>query len=230
MSHDDFDFEPIRGLPATLPEGETLLWQGAPRWQSLAVRAYHVRKVAAYFGLLMVWRVGVGLYHGHSTADMGVSCLLLAIFGGIAVGVLSFLAYLNARSAVYSITSKRVILRHGVAVPLTMTIPFRLIESADLKTYGDSTGDIVLRLPSAERVGYLITWPHIRAGKITRVQPSFRSLADSEKAAQVLSEALAADAGTKAVRLEVPASAPVGGTRPRGLDPQPAGSRSAATA
>ena len=31
--HDDFDFEPVRGLPQVLPEGERLLWQGAPRWQ-----------------------------------------------------------------------------------------------------------------------------------------------------------------------------------------------------
>ena len=32
MSHDDFAFEPRRGLPAVLPDGERLLWQGSPRW------------------------------------------------------------------------------------------------------------------------------------------------------------------------------------------------------
>ena len=31
--HDDFAFEPVRGLPAVLPPGERMLWQGAPRWQ-----------------------------------------------------------------------------------------------------------------------------------------------------------------------------------------------------
>ena len=240
MSHDDFDFEPVRGLPADLPKGEELLWQGAPDWKSLAVRAYHVRKVAAYFGILVACRVGYGLYHGHTTADMGISCLVLLVSGSIAIGVLSLLAYLNARSTVYSITSRRVILRHGVAVPLTMTIPFRLIDAAQLKSYGDKTGDIALALPATERVGYLITWPHVRAGKITRTQPSFRSLADSQKAAQILGAALANDAGTQAVRLELPTAAPVpaaapvgtplGGTRPRAADPQPAGPRTAATA
>ena len=30
MYHDDFDQEPIRGLPEMLPEGETILWHGAP--------------------------------------------------------------------------------------------------------------------------------------------------------------------------------------------------------
>jgi len=192
MSHDDFDFEPIRGLPAQLPKGEQLLWQGAPDWKSLAVHAYHVRKVAAYFALLMVWRIGMGLYNGHSPVDMAVSCLLLLTLGTIAVGVLSFLAYLNARSTVYSITSARVILRHGVAVPLTMTIPFRLIDTAALKTHRDATGDIAFKLPAQERIGYLISWPHVRSGKITHTQPSFRSLADGQRAAEVLGAALAA--------------------------------------
>ncbi len=37
MSHDDFAFEPIPGLPGTPPRGETLLWQGRPThggWRS----------------------------------------------------------------------------------------------------------------------------------------------------------------------------------------------------
>jgi hypothetical protein len=31
---DDFAGEPIPGLPADLPEGEKLLWQGSPGWRS----------------------------------------------------------------------------------------------------------------------------------------------------------------------------------------------------
>jgi hypothetical protein len=235
MSHDDFEFEPVRGLPAELPKGEQLLWQGAPEWKSLAVHAYHVRKVAGYFGVLVAWRLGMGLYNGHTSAAMAVSCVLLLAFGALAVGMLSLLAYLNARSTVYSITSRRVILRHGVAVSLTMTVPFRLIDSADVKTHGDKTGDISLALPAQERVGYLITWPHVRAGRLTKVQPSFRSLTDYRHAADILGAALAADAGTKAIRLEIPAAtpapeAPPGLQRPRVVEPQSAGSRSAATA
>jgi hypothetical protein len=59
MSHDDFNFEPIRGLPEKLPEGEHILWQGAPDPRRLAREALGVRWVAAYFILLAVWRVGV---------------------------------------------------------------------------------------------------------------------------------------------------------------------------
>ena len=65
MSHEHFDFEPVRGLPALLPAGEKLLWQGSPDWRSLAVRAYHVRKIAIYFLLLVLWRIGIGISSGH---------------------------------------------------------------------------------------------------------------------------------------------------------------------
>jgi hypothetical protein len=190
VTHDDFAFEPIRGLPALLPAGETLLWQGAPRWQALAVRGYHVRKVALYFLALAILRIGFGIANAHAWPSILLSCGFLLALGSVAIGVLSLLAYLSARSTVYSITSRRVLLRHGIAVPMTMNIPFTLIESAGLKTYRDGTGEIALSLPKEQRVGYLITWPHLRPGHITRPQPSFRALADARAAADTIAAAL----------------------------------------
>ena len=60
----EHDFEPERGLPEPLPPGETVLWQGSPDWLLLARRAFHVRKVAVYFGLLLAWRVAGTLADG----------------------------------------------------------------------------------------------------------------------------------------------------------------------
>lgn len=193
MSHDDFDFEPQRGLPALLPVGETLLWQGSPNWRSLAVHGYHVRKVAIYFLLLLAWRVGVGIFNGHSGAAIALSCAFLGLLGLVAIGMLSLLAYFTARETVYSITSRRILLRHGVAVPMTMNIPFRVIQAADVKTFSDGTGDVSVMTQADQRVGYLITWPHLRPGFITRPQPSFRSLPDARHAAAILGDALTAD-------------------------------------
>jgi hypothetical protein len=199
MSHDDFDFEPQRGLPASLPEGERLLWQGSPRWQSLAVRAYQVRKVAVYFCVLVLWRVVTGVGNAHSVATVTLSAVFILLLGSIAFGVLCTLAYLNARSTVYSITSRRILLRHGVAVSLTMNIPLQFVETAALRAFADGTGDIALTLPQSERIGFLITWPHLRPGRITRPQPSLRALLDAQKAADILSAALAADAAERAL-------------------------------
>jgi hypothetical protein len=190
MSHDDFAFEPIRGLPAELPRGEGLLWQGSPRWQSLAVRGFHTRKVALYFLALALCRIGFGIGNGHTVSAMLTSCALLLAMGAAAIAVLSLLAYSSARSTVYSITSRRVLLRHGIAVPMTMNIPFTLIESAAVKTYADGTGDIALKLLAEQRVGYLITWPHLRPGHITKPQPSFRGLTGVKQAAEILGSAL----------------------------------------
>jgi hypothetical protein len=193
MSHDDFDFEPVRGLPAMLPAGETLLWQGAPDWKSLAIRAYHVRKVAIYFALLIVWRLAVGFHADHDWSAMGVSCLLLVTMGSIAIGVLALLAYLNARSTVYSITTQRVLMRHGVAVPLTMNIPLKHIDGASLKSFVNGTGDLSLALPKKQRIGYLISWPHLRPGKYAYPEPTLRAIGQPAVAADMLARALQGD-------------------------------------
>jgi hypothetical protein len=214
MSHDDFDFEPQKGLPALLPAGEALLWQGSPNWRSLAARAYHVRKVAIYFLLLVAWRVGVGIYNSHSVSAIALSCAFLLALGVIAIGVLCLLAYFTSRETVYSITSRRILLRHGVAVPMTMNIPFKVIEAADVKSFADGIGDVAVQVQSDQRVGYLITWPHLRPGFITRPQPSFRSLPDARNAAAILAKALAADSESAAVRVDLQSHTAIGGVTP----------------
>jgi hypothetical protein len=186
MSHDDFAVEPIRGIPCALPDGEQLLWQGVPKWRSLATRAYHVRKVALYFVILILWRAALGMDDGTKGSAVLLSCAFLALLGIIAIGVLCLLAYLAARSSVYSITNRRVLIRHGIAVPMTMNIPFNCIESAALKQYTDGTGEIAFATPRDERIGYLITWPHLRPGEFTRPQPSLRALVDAGHAADLL--------------------------------------------
>ena len=59
MSHDDFTFEPVRGLPEALPEGEHILWQGSPSTMRLAREGLKMNWIIGYFAVLAVWRVGV---------------------------------------------------------------------------------------------------------------------------------------------------------------------------
>ena len=54
--HDDFEIEPVEGLPETPPEGERILWQGRPDWWALSVESLSLKWVAGYFVLLMMWR------------------------------------------------------------------------------------------------------------------------------------------------------------------------------
>jgi hypothetical protein len=71
-----------------------------------------------------------------------------------------------------------------------LNIPFNVIESAALKHYAEGVGEIALTLAKQQRVGYLLTWPHVRPWRITRTQPALRVLADASRVSQLLSSAL----------------------------------------
>jgi hypothetical protein len=214
MSHDDFAFEPTRGLPAVLPKGETLLWQGAPNWKALAIGAYHVRKVAVYFLILLAWRVLSGVNEGHSAAAIATGCLWLLGLGSVALTLLSVLAYWSARVTVYSITNRRVLLRHGIAVQMTMNVPFDLLDSAGVIPRALGTGDLSMGVRKDQRVGYVVTWPHVRPGYFARPQPSFRALADAPQAGAVLQAAMLAYAASGTIRVNGGVTPPLSSATP----------------
>jgi hypothetical protein len=196
----EYEFEPVRGLPELLPEGETMLWQGEPDTAALARRAFHVRAVAIYFGVLVAWRIAAGLADGDPLGAIAVASAWLAALGAAAVGVLVLLAWANARTTVYTITSRRIVMRFGIALPMTVNLPFRIVESAGLKEYADGAGDIPLAIVPGERVSYLLMWPYVRPWHISRPEPMLRGLRDARSAAQILAGALAAAAGQPAPR------------------------------
>ena len=53
----EHEWEAAPGLPSDLPPGERVVWQGAPDWKRLAIHAFHVRKVALYFALMLAVQV-----------------------------------------------------------------------------------------------------------------------------------------------------------------------------
>ena len=183
-----------RGLPAPLPPGERLLWQGAPRWGALARRAFHVRKLAFYCAALLAWRVVADISDGQAPASAALGALWLTPLVLGAVGIPALLAWLFSRTTVYTITSRRVVLRSGVALPMTLNIPFRLIESAALRTFRDGTGDIPLALAGPDRIGYLHLWPSVRPWRVARTEPMLRAVPDAARVAEILARALAAAA------------------------------------
>ena len=76
----EHDSEPVRGLPAVLPEGERVLWQGAPNWRSLALNTYQVRTLAYYFGAMVLARGIYLLSTGSSIGDALQGCVGPAVF------------------------------------------------------------------------------------------------------------------------------------------------------
>jgi len=214
----EHEFEPVRGLPGELPKGETMLWQGAPDWWSLAQRAFHIRTVAVYFGLLMVWRLGASGLDGADTIGALQSALGLLPVAIISLGLLACLAWLTARTTVYTITTKRIVLRFGFALPKAINIPFSIVENATLKTNSDGTGDLGVTLTKPNKVAYLLIWPHARPWKVARPQPSLRAIPNASAVAVQMMHALKAAHGDRGIVhapiTPVPETAPHGALSP----------------
>lgn len=192
----EHEFEPVRGLPETLPPGEQLLWQGAPRWQSLAIGAFHARKVGLYFLALIAIDAAASLASGRPAGAVAISAAGLVVLAVAAVGLLALLAWLTARSTVYSVTTRRLVMRFGIALPMTINLPFGVIESASIRTRSDGSSDLPLVLMRGSRIGYLITWPHVRPWQFARPEPMLRAIPDGEHVAGLLAAGLAASVGT----------------------------------
>jgi len=194
------------GLPAPLPKGESMLWQGAPSWKNVAFRVLHVRKLMIYFAILAVICLVRSI--AVDTPQMWWSLYALLFLGSVAIAMLCAFAYFVARTTVYTITEKRVVLRVGVALSMSLNLPFTMVENADLRLFADGSGDIPLLLAGETRVGYITLWPHARPWKMKRVQPMLRSVPDAARVAQILARALAASAGQAVVAFDTaPAAA-----------------------
>jgi len=184
--------KPVKPLPEPLPEGERVLWQKSPAWKPYSRRVFQLDKIAIYFAVVVAW-VAVSAY----LESGGWSALLRSLTWSVppALGVLLLLAlgaWLYARTTVYTITTKRVIIQSGLVLPSAVNLPYSKVSSADMKTFSDETGDIELTM-SGPRLLYSMLWPNLRLFQVKRPTPVMRSIEQPHKAADILGEALTAD-------------------------------------
>jgi hypothetical protein len=202
----------IRGINESLPPGEHVLWQGTPDWRSLARTALHFRTFALYFALMLGWRLTSSLADGRTLGDALLSCAALALLALVALSLIAGFAWLAARTTIYAITTERVVMRVGVAMPIFVNIPFSGIEAVALKAYRDGSGDIPLALKDDVRLAYLHLWPHARPWQVAHPQPMLRALPAVSTVANLLAERLALTApvatslGTASARSKPPLS------------------------
>ncbi len=185
----EHEFEASPGLPQALPVDEQLLWQGRPDARLLARQAVHLDLVIGYFLLLLGWRAVSGWSDGQSLREILVGCAGMMPMILLASGLLVGMAWLMARTTVYTITDRRVVMRVGIVLSISFNLPFSQIESAGWRAHGRG-GDIVLSLAGSTRIAYLHLWPHVRPWHLRRTQPMLRALADAPAVAAVLAQAL----------------------------------------
>ena len=180
--------------------GERLLWQGAPEWRSVARHVFHVPAVALYFAALtlvdmLIIRVNEG--GGWPVAQAAVPTLL----GGCAcVLILGALSWAAGRTTRYTLTTRRVVMQFGLALPATLVVPLHRITASAVRVRGDGTGDISLRLQPGGGVTFAKLWPHVRPWRLRSPEPMLRDLRHAAVVAPMLCRALAAEA--EAVRGE----------------------------
>lgn len=186
----EHETETPEGLPGPPPEGEHVLWHGQPSMHGLSRRAFHLRAVAIYFAIIIVWQIAVGVHDGRGTPEIVAGATWIALLAGIALSILWLLAYATRRSARYVITNRRIVMRVGVALPITINLPFARIAAADLRVERDGSGEVSVRLAPGERVAWALLWPHVRPWRLRSPEPTLRGLSDARAVAAVLTDAL----------------------------------------
>lgn len=188
MHHDDFKFEPVRGLPAELPPGEEILWQGSPNPLRLAKDALGLNWVLGYFTLLAIWRVAASSASVPFNEAMGHGIPFL--IGGLIAGLLILgIATVQARATVYTLTNKRACMRIGAALTMTLNLPYVCIGNAQASVRKSGLGTITFDLIGDTRLSYLMTWPHVRPWHMSRTQPAFRAIPDAARVAELFADA-----------------------------------------
>jgi Bacterial PH domain len=187
----EHDFEPVPGLPGNLPHGESLLWQGSPVWTTIARQVFYIRAVAVYFAVLIAYQIGYASWAGIGMTEAITAALWIALAGVLAIGLLALLARKTAQTTIYTITSRRVVLRYGIALPVCLNLPFATIGAANLGMHDDGTGDVSLALTGDANIAYLHLWPHARPWHLKKTEPTMRALPKPANVANILTSALA---------------------------------------
>ena len=182
----EHEWEAAPGLPSTLPAGERIVWQGSPDWKQLAVHAFHVRKIAVYFALMVGIQFSQLWAEGLSGKELLVPIVVSSSLALLALALLTTCAWFAGKSSLYTFTNKRVVMRIGIVLTLTFNLPYRRIAGASSKDYANGCQDIALELYSEDRIGWAHLWPHQKAWHVKHPQPTLRCVPNGKEVSEML--------------------------------------------
>ena len=178
--------------PVRLAPVERTLWEGSPTFVSIAVRLYHIRAVAVY-GVLLTF---ADIIQAKLQGETLWPALQAAIPGTLttlgALAIFAALAWCSARTTRYTVTTHRVIMQCGVALPKTINIPLPQVAAVAVRVRADGTGDVTLKPRAGSKLMYLKLWPFTRPWHIRAPEPMLRDVPGAGYVASVLSRNVAA--------------------------------------
>ena len=202
----EHEFEPQYGLPERLPRGESILWQVSPDVATLAREAFHLRSLCVYFAALLAVRAGMEIATGTDVVGVLLALKWLLPLSLAALTIVWTLAWLTARTTVYTLTNKRLVMRLGIVLTVTFNLPLSRLGAADLRLHRRGFGDISVSLSGDDRIGWVHLWPSSRPWHLTRPQPTVRCVADASALARQLSAAWTARTSIAATASALPAA------------------------
>ncbi|MEM1174234.1 MAG: photosynthetic complex putative assembly protein PuhB [Pseudomonadota bacterium] len=201
-------------MPEALPRGERVVWQGRPSLPGLLLGTFHLRKLAVYFSVLIAIVFAVQVRGGGTLSASAYDVSGYAVAALVAMGILTVLAFLVAKTTTYAVTSRRVVIQCGIAIPMTVSFPFSKIETADVRARGDGSGEIALLPEESNPILYVLLFPHVKPFSVFRARPVLRGIPDARKVGDLL-------AGLMTEQL-----AGAGETRPHTETPKPSAKQS----
>ena len=185
-------------MPERLPDDEVIVWQGSPDAGALATSAFHLKKLGFYFAALILACAWPALESGA-----GLMAVLLAVKWIVPLTVMGMvsiwtLAWLTARTTVYTVTSKRVVMRLGIVLTVSFNLPFKQIASADVRVLKDGFGDITLALQGSDSIAWVHLWPSVRPWRISKPEPTLRAVPDVQAVSDKLRQAWTQSTGLAA--------------------------------
>jgi hypothetical protein len=209
----------IKGVPHPLPPGEHVLWQGAPSMRAVATHVFHWRLLAGYLVLMLAWWC-VSTSATFASSEFALGLFVVFALSLIALGIVWGLSILVANTTWYAITSHRLVLRIGMVFPMSINVPFTVVESAGVGVFKDGTGQVALKLDKANRIAYVALWPHCHVMRWAQPEPVLRGLIDAPHVGGILAQAVADAAdSTSRVQRSQPRETPADARHM----PQPAG-------
>jgi hypothetical protein len=185
----EYEFEPQFGLPERLPSNEFIVWQGSPDIGALASSAFHFKKVAIYFFFLIGACAWPALEAGMGVMPVLHSIKWIAPLAVVCLACIWMLAYMTARTTVYTLTNKRVVMRLGIVLTVSFNLPLKQVASADVRVLDNGFGDITLMLEGSDRIAWVHLWPSVRPWRISKPEPTLRAIPNVQEVSEKLRDA-----------------------------------------
>jgi hypothetical protein len=121
-----------------------------------------------------------------TSISASIPFLFVAAFVGL---LLCGVGYIQAKETLYTITNRRVVMRIGAALTLTLNLPFTKIDNAAVAKKRGGFGNIAFETSGDTKFSYFVLWPHARSWYFGKPQPTLKCIPDIEKVSSILGEA-----------------------------------------